>query len=478
MIGARKTLGLAVTERSITAVEVGVAHGGRQVLRVAEFPMPEGEAAQAPAVFGKALRQFLRQHRFSASRAVIGLGTRWVVAKEKTLPPTAPDLMAGVLSIASEQEFASDPKELVFDYSGPVDAPQGHSVFLVAAPRRNVDLLVASAQAAGLRVAAVTSSTMALASATKGAASSRRLMLYLSPGGADLTVQSGGGFCLLRRLPVLPPAAEAGSSPADGWLDSVAGEVRRVMALLPGAAGPQNPELLVWNAVGLAPEALGALGARLSLEAKPCGLAADLGIADGAVPAVGELATAAALALAGLDSRMLAVDLVHSRLHPRRKLALRKKVAWAGGGAAVLLIAGLALVWDWQHEEREVQDLKDQVGGMKENLAAAKDVVAKATYARGWYDRRPRHLDCLRELTLAFPAEGRIWTTSLAIGEDMRVLLSGKAADGSAVLAVVDHLTANRKFSDVKHLYTREVGGGSQEVSFAISLSFVTAERP
>jgi hypothetical protein len=478
MMTRRKMLGLAVTERSITAVEVGVVHGRRHVLHAAEFPMPGGDAPQDPALLGKELRQFLRQNRFSASRAVVGIGTRWLVAKEQSLPPTAADLMAGVLSLAAEREFASDPKDLAVDYSGPVDSSEGQSVLLVAAPRRNVDHLLATARAAGLTVAAVTSSTMALASATGGPASARRLVLYLSPTATELSVSSGGGFRMVRRLATsLPAATAARSCPEEDRLDGLADELRQVITLLPGAkTPPQGPDLLIWNASGLPAAALGRLGERLPLAVRLCEYPADLGISDGPAAPAGEFVAAAALALAGLDSRTLAVDLVHSRLNPRKRFALRRKFAWAVGLAAAVLLAGIALLVDLQREEQEVQDLKDRLDSMKDSLAAAKDVVDKADFARGWYDRRPRHLDCLRELTLAFPAEGRIWTTSLAIGEDLRVLLSGKAADGRAVLEVLDRLTANRKFSDVKHLYTREVGGGSQEVSFAISLSFVTAE--
>ncbi len=478
MLTPRRILGLAVTERSITAAEVGVVHGRRTVLGAAEFPMVPGEAAPDPAQLGQALRQFLRQHHLSGSRCVIGLGARWLVAKEKSLPPTAPDMLAGVLAIATEREFASDPKDLAFDYCNPVGSAQGQSVFLVAAPRRSVDHAVATAQAAGLKVAAVTSTTMALASATGGPPNARRLVLYLSPTAAELSLQSEGGFRLLRRLPVSPPPdAAAGSDAADGWIESLAGELGRVVALLPGAKTPQDLDLLIWNASGLPAAAMGALGKRVPLRTRLCALPADLEIADGPAAPAGELAAAAALALAGLNRPMLTVDFLHSRLTPRKTVVLRKKAVWAAVLAAAVLVAGVVLLLDWRSEVREVQDLKDQLDGMKEALTAARDVVDKASLAQGWYDRRPKHLDCLRELTLAFPAEGKIWATSLAIGEDMRILVSGKASDERAVLEVLDRLKASPGFSDVKPLYIREVGGGARDVSFAISLSFVGAER-
>jgi hypothetical protein len=479
MMTPRKILGLAVAERAIDAVEISVVHGRCKVLHAAEFPMPEGDSAQDPALVGKALRQFLRQHHFSASRCVIGLGNKWLIAKEKTLPPTSADLLAGVLAIATEREFASDRKNLVFDYSGPVEAGQGQSVLLVAAPRRNVDHLLATADAAGLTVRAVTSSTMSLASATAGPPPGRRLMLHLSPDGAELSMQSGGGFRLLRRLSTAVPAkTDAGASPADGSIADLADELRRVIALLPGAQPELTLELLIWNTGGLSAASLRTLGERLPLAVRVCRYPSDLGIADGPAAPAGEFAAAAALALAGLQKQRLAVDFLHSRLVSRKRIALKGKVAWASGVAAAALIAGFFLLLDWQREHQEIEDLKGQLEIMQASVATAKDVVDKTGFARGWYDRRPGFLDCLRELTLAFPVEGRIWATSLAVGENMRVLLSGKATGEGAVLEVLDRLKGSPRFSDVKPLYIREVGGETQDVSFAISFRFVKAEGP
>jgi tRNA pseudouridine-54 N-methylase len=98
-------------------------------------------------------------------------------------------------------------------------------------------------------------------------------------------------------------------------------------------------------------------------------------------------------------------------------------------------------------------------------------------FARRWREQGPRFLECLRELTLAFPAEGRIWTTSLAIREDMRGLVSGKSVDDKAVLELLDQLKKDAAFTDVKLVYIREAGGNVREVAYAISFVFVLS-RP
>ena len=120
---------------------------------------------------------------------------------------------------------------------------------------------------------------------------------------------------------------------------------------------------------------------------------------------------------------------------------------------------------------------KIETNAVEADLAEARDVVAKVTFARPWYDRRASYLDCMKELTLAFPEEGVIWTTSLATQEDMAVVFSGKAVSESAVLDVLDRLKANPRLSDVKPLYLRQAGRTGREIAFAMSFTFTPSGR-
>jgi hypothetical protein len=479
MMTPHKILGLAVTGQSITAAEVAVSHGRFRLTHTAALPLPDGPMAQTPAQLGAALKTFLRQNRFSASRCVIGLGARWLVAKEKVLPPTAPDLVIGLLAIATEREFATGLEDLTFDFSGPAENPQGPAYLLVAAPRSDVDHLAAAADVAGLKVLAITSSMLCLTAATAARQLPRRLVLHLAPGGLELSVQSGGGVRLMRRLATSAPAgAEAGASPPDGWIDDLAGEVSRVIALLPGAETSRPMiDLCVWNGIGLSSATLDGLGRRLGITPQICKFPTDLGVEEAPAVPAGEFAAAAALAATRLGNRPIPVDFLHSRLQPRKKIALKGKLTWGGIAAGIVLVFGGILFWHWESNQLDLANAQAQLKQREESVAAAKDMVNKTTLARGWYDRRPKFLDCLAEITQTFPEEGRIWATSLAVGDDMRVLLSGKAADNGTVLEVLDRLRkADKKFSDVKQLYIRAVGDNTTDVSFAISLNFVKVE--
>ena len=480
MLGRRKMLGLAVTKRSITAVEVIAANGGGRASRAAEFVFPDERGLQEPAPLGKALKGFLRANGFSASRCVLGMEADWLMAREKTLPPGAGNSVAQILSLTIEREFASDHKQLVFDYALGAESGGERSALLVGAPRRTIDQLTTMAQAAGLTVARITASMMALAGLVDGSAAEERLVLHLFGGGAELAIQSRGGLRMMRRLPVSVPAGSPDDGPsADGWLNDLTDELRRVVALLPGGEPrtESSRELLIWDEAGLDPAACSALSEQLALPVSLCQPPQALKLLDAGAPQRGgQFRAAAAMAFDALRGRPPAVDLLHSRLSPRRTLALGRKVVWAAAVVVALLIAGTVLALDWRSDSREAATLQARLKSMDPDLNEAKATIAKVTFARPWYNRRPSYLDCVREMTLAFPAEGRIWTTSLAIQEDMQVVFSGKAVGESAVLDVLDRLKANPRLTDVKQLYIRQAGRTGSEVAFAMSFAFTGSE--
>jgi len=479
MLPRRRMLGLAVTQRSATAIEVAVAKGAARVLRAAHFVFPDGVGVDEPQRLGQALKEFLREAGFSASRCVIGLDAARLSAREKSLPPASGDSVAQILAIAVEQEFASDHKELLFDYADGTGDDGNPSVLLVAAPRRHLDHLVAMAGEAGLTVSAITSSTMTLADSANGLLLADRLVLHVFCGGVELAAKTRGGALRVWRLSVSPPAEPDGSAPAaETWLDELAHELRRVMYMHAGdaAAGPPR-ELLLWDENGHDPKAWDALARRLDVPVRLCASDEWRGAAvERSAPPGGQYSAATAMALAGIKGRPLPVDFLHSRLAARRPLALRRKVAWGIGVAAAVLLATGLFVFDLIQAERDVADLETWQAENASSLAAAKDVVAKAAFARAWYRRRPRLLGCLRELTLAFPADGGIWTTSLSMQEDLRGVIAGKATTESMVLKVLDTLKANPRFSEVKPLYLRAAGRGGREVAFAMSFRFVGSD--
>ena len=475
---ARKTLGLAVGRQAITAVEVVTSRGRHALVRAAELPLPPEAGLLDPVKLGQAMKELLHSHHFSASRCVIGLEAAQLAAKEKRLPAGAMGSLGDILRIAAEQDFASDEQDLMFDYM-PLPAENGACALLVAAPRPVVDQLLAAAGAAGLAVAAVTSSALAMAQATASPApQGERLVLSLEPGGAELVVQSNGSPRLVRWLPVSRHAtSDAGAASMQRYLDELEAELGRVLVADLAGTQPPQTELLVWNAAGLGESALREMGGRLALPTRICIFPADLRETDGTLSQeCGNMVSAAALAIARTCGKPLALDFLHSRLSRRKRPKLGRLAFWVAAAALVVVAAGISLLLDWRSSQREIADLQDRLSGLNPSVRQARELIDKASFARGWYDQRPKFLDCLREVTLSFPQEGRIWATNLAVREDMRVVLSGKSVGEATVLDLLDRLKSDPRLAEVKPLDIRQVGANSKEVSFDISFTFTGAK--
>lgn len=460
-----RILGLAVTEQGIAVAEISASNGQQGALRWASLAFSPEVDLNHPEQLGRELKQLLRQQGFSAGRCAIGLAASWTVAKERIVPPADGEALRGVLSIAAEREFASGAGDLAFDFIT-CPSPKGLSALLAAVPQRIVDQLAVMAKTAGLTVASVTSSMAALAMATGGTVDpSGRLVLCLLPRGVELAFQTPTGLRTIRHLPI-----SLGESVAQ--CDALASELRRVIALAPTEAlGRPLREVLVWDSIGLGTSAARAIGDKLGLSVRLCALGSDMN-----VTAQGESAgasQAAALAVGSGDSQVL--DFVHSRLAPARQSRMGRKTFWIAAAGVLVVALGVWAVLEWQMGEAEVADLLRQREALSGSVKEAKALADKTKFAGAWYDHRPRFLDCLREVTMAFPEDGRIWASNLTIREDMQAQLTGKSVSEEAALDVLDHLKANRRLSNVKPLYIRQVGGSSKEVSFAIGMSLTGA---
>ena len=155
-----------------------------------------------------------------------------------------------------------------------------------------------------------------------------------------------------------------------------------------------------------------------------------------------------------------------------------RKTFWIAGAAVVIIGFFLFLLLSWKQTQNDIRLLKNQRTEMASSISDARSIIDKAKFARPWCDGEPKYLNCLRELTLTFPLEGRIWNTNLSIQDAMQVKFSGKAIDKPAVLEVLDRLEESSKFTQVKSLYLHESGDkAKREITFAISFIYVRSEE-
>jgi hypothetical protein len=304
------------------------------------------------------------------------------------------------------------------------------------------------------------------------------LMLFLRPQHVELIIRSGGGISALRHLSVPRPAAtEEGESDTAEVTRAIADLVARSVALMPRYGDNAKPErLVVWDGMDLGAEAIGTFGELISLSAQVFGTLENLGLVppnQTSEGGHGRFASAAALALNRLRGDDFPLDFLHSRLEVREKTGISRRLARTAMLALAAVTAGALYLGQWRREEEELTALRQRMADMAADIEAAEDMVEQVTLARGWRDRRPRFLEPLRELTLSFPAEGRIWITNLAVRGDMRMLVSGKSGEERIVLDLLDRIRRNGSFDGVKLLHMREAGGGARGVAFSMTFDYV-----
>jgi hypothetical protein len=470
-----KMLGLAVGEKSILIAEVSAVLGQCQVARSGVFSYTEGATLAQPEALGEALHNYLKQEGFSSKPAIFGIPAKWVLTKSKELPPVDPALAADMLRIQVESEFSAELKDLVYDYAGQSSAAGLSEVLLAATPRRHIDAIHKIAETARLDVQGIAPTGVVLSVATTRG-NSDALVLSITPSSTELAAQRGASPSLLRHV---------GSSSA--VTAAVAGEVRRASLLMPrngttagngSANGREHWQIVVWDDAGLD------LGARRAATDAlgPSSRSGDFSsLGAGELPAgVSACAAAVALAVAGLTDADLPIDFLHSRLAPPKKPVLpRQTVLAIAAGVAILMIVILMFV-DRYRRENDLAAKQYQLLEKQKLLTGAEPEIARNEYARNWH-ASPRYLDCLRDLTNDFPADGQLFVTSFTMHDNMKGEIGGKstANNDRSVRDLVEKLRTRRdkRFLDVemKSVDKRQIRAG-QEISFTITLKYVPVD--
>lgn len=410
-----KVLGLAVTERSILVAEVNTAGGDAaarpDARRLAEFPFPAGVSVNDPAVLGAALGGFLKEHKFGAKNAVVGLPAKWLLVKSKEVPPADDATIADMLRLQAEGEFSSELKDLTYDYTGkPTKTNNGtQCVLLVATPRKYVEMAEQLCEAAKLNPIAITSSAAALGAVTGRTVAKNAVVLTLANGGAELTAQSGETPNTLRHLRSPTPEALFLS------------DLRRAVSTIPPNGSAR--ELIVWD---------GGIGDGGNATAHRLGDSLGMRVRAGDLPSLGVSTTeaasngggriyapAVALALSALAPQQApVVDFLHSRLAP----PVQKRVApWMIWTAVGVLVAVLLGVWGYvklQGAEAELEQKKTENKLAQPKAETARKFVETVGFAEKWHgSENPRYIACLSDITVLVPNDYATYSTSMTIRE-------------------------------------------------------------
>lgn len=469
MVGTRHLLGLALDDCGVVATELCIRGGRPEIRRTGELSWDREFSSETVVELGHRLRQFLREQGFTAKKAVVGLAAKWILAKEVEAPPATPEVLAGMLSIQAERAFSLNAEELVFDYCGKTSTTQKSQVLLLAARRQIVDQVKELVAAAGIQVQSITVSAFACGSRTSENGSACRYGLYTRPTYCEFWAQTNGSPQFIKHIPL-----GVNGDPC-GYAGLLTTAIQRQILL--SSRQDQAPHhVAAFDACGLPGETLARLNERLGpnqisvRDGRSGLLAAGVRIPSGVEANQGVVA--AAVALTGVGPERPVVDFLNPRIGEEKKADHKRFFIGAAGVLAVCLI-GLGLwLLDWQNDRRDIAAYKQQLADMEKDLAVAKDVVARLTYASSWGATDPRFLCCLREITQAFPEEGVVWATSLALNESGVGSVVGKLTNESSFYEVFDKIDRNPAFTNTKLIHIRDVGQNSREKEFAISFTF------
>ena len=475
MIGRANTfLGLAVSERSIACAEVSARGGsGGTARRTATFALPAELSFEKPEAVGEALGAFLRENKFTATRCVVGMPARTLIAVEREVPPAEESAARAMLRLQGERLAVAESGEVVFDYVGKTDSSAPSKVLLVGMLRQRLERIEKAVEAAGLSLEAVTSTGLTLAACAGVEGKKDGGVLMLARGGGEIVWRHGSSPRMLRHVSV---AAANGHGPVA--IAPLTAELRRAVTLAQTNGGGRD--LLLLDGLGLEPGQVDELSERLGVALRSgrntdvCGMEATLGsdaLAEQRDPPA-RFAGAMSLALAGARPALMPLDFVHTRLAVEKPSRFGERSSWAMVIGAIVLLAIVALYVLTYQRQKQLDELNAQLKGFQPEITTAQANVERFKYARGFFETRPPVLECLRELSLAFGESDRAWVTTLVLPATGKGTLTGRAADDAVVLSVVERIKKNTKFTDVKGPNTQQADNRSREVTFTVTFTF------
>jgi len=470
MFGTQTLLGLAIDDFGVVAAEVCVRPGRPEVRRAGLFAFDEKLNPKNVKELGQKLRQFLQTNRFSSKRAIVGIPTKWIVTKEIVAPPATPDALAGMLSIQAERAFSLNASELIFDYCGRTNTSEKSQVTLIAARRQILNQIKELGDAAGLQVRSVTVSALAFGKALSEAGPEQRYGLYTRPTYCEFWSQLNGR---LRSIKHVPMADTTGTAAERAEL--LTSTIRRLILLSSEQSQSPPYQVTVYDACSLSDGVIDRLNKQLAPQITVSdgntGLLSD-GLLWPDSPEDAQSVAAAALAMTAFGADKPSVDFLNPRIGRKKASGRRRAVTWAAIAGVVFVGTVGAVVADWQSKNADIATYTRQLDQMSGEISEARQMVDRISYASSWTSQKPEFLECLRQLTLAFPESPRVWATSLALSEKAEGSLVGRAVDEQSFYEVLDKIKQNSAFSGVMMMHLRDAGGDSREKEFAVTLKF------
>lgn len=438
---------ITLTPSSADLAEVRRAGDSVQVLRRSTLVFPAGVGMDRPVELGAALAEHIEQTGYTERHAVIGLCPRWVLTRHKMVPPADANAMRGIVNLQIEREFAGSASEMTFDYqlAEGSDADNRSPLLLAGVHTKILRQAEQVASAAGLKVHAITPTTLAAARGRSG------IVIQVEHGTAGVLCVSDGQTIALAACPADPD--HLGDADARRTLIT---DMSRCVLQLPSEHVATERSLIL-------PTSVGNDEARLFTDE----LAERLGkiALISADPAV-------LLATVATNPSGTKINFAVSRLRAPKPSRVSPTMRWGIRAAVLVLLIFGAAVYLWMDATAQRDDLQAQYDAIKDKAADLDRVRENTNLAATWYDKRPQTLDALLELTRTFPSRGEIRVETLTLREDMSGTIDCSAEDRQTMDDYFSKMRKSSALLQINRGSIRPVGGNSTWINFPIAFRF------
>jgi len=372
------------------------------------------------------------------------------------------------LELEAERGFHSGPEHLFIAKSRARASDGAEYVTMIAIPRNHLATLEQVLKAARLKPVTFSLGVSALGTGGREIQDGA-LVLGLGVNSVDLQVTAGGGIVALRSL---DGAIENEGSLRRMDAELVAREIRITLGQLPGTFGSAAQTVKVYGRGDMARQFMRDISAREQSLGLKFVLMDRSSAADFDKPVPSDIAVSPALAIAAGYVRGLVggPELLPPKITAWQQLLNSKfgskKLAWAGAGAAALLIlvGGAFLFQAW-----ELSRWQARWNAIEPGVLEAKNAADQIRKYRPWFDEGFRSLRILQELTKAFPESGSVTAKTVEIHDLTQVTCSGVANDRQGVLTVMDKLGSVEGITD---LNPESIRGQTPGVQFTLTFQF------
>ncbi len=446
----RTILGIVPYERTIAVCEVENSPNGSRIQTSACFTLPEGQSAEALSLQAAAFKAFLKNHGFKAKKAVVGIPVKQVMTAPVKMPPVKnANLIHETIKLNLERKIEAGLSEIAFDYDTGTDAGQT-DILVMMVLKRTVVQIKELLESCRIIPVQMTNTSLGLELTAAGPAVCH-IIDY--PASFELCLFVNNTLAAVHYL-----AKQPGQGLDAETAQKIVRLINQTLWTVSIETGDASYTLWTFDA---------------DSSTLPGGISAVFGHFD--CRRLKKTADdplccfAGILAKKALSEHPVRINYLNGRHGQQKPMLvsrwLRKAVMAA---SAVLLLGGF--VFSWQSDSREIARLEQQLDSMKDGVRSAREVIDRVSAARQWFQSQPVHLEILRDLTLSFSENSDIWLTSLAMDESRNQILTGRAIREQAVLDVADALRKKTVFDNVKILYIRKMGKGTDIMTFAIGL--------